>query len=53
MYYSHNSNIKYLCSIIKYVSFEPIYYTINLYVISCSIVFNNFDYMFLSMYYLI
>ena len=53
MYYNHNSNIKYICSIIKYVGFESIYYAINLYAISSFIVFSNFDYMFLSMYYLV
>ena len=33
---------------IKCVIFEPIYYTINLNVVSSSIIFSEFDYMFLS-----
>ena len=38
-YYSHNSNIKCVGSIIKWLVFEPIHYA-----------FSEFDYMFLSMY---
>ena len=34
-------------SIINYVGFEPIYYIINLNVVSFYIVFNEFDYIFL------
>ena len=33
---------------IKCVDFQPIYYTINLNVVSSSIIFSEFDYMFLS-----
>ena len=36
MYFSHNSNI-------KYVNFEPIYYAINLDVVSFSMIFSEFD----------
>ena len=49
-YFSHNSNIKYICSIIKCISFESIYYVINLDVVSLFMVFSDFDFMFFSMY---
>ena len=48
--YIHNSNIKYIGSPIKCIGFEPIHYNINLDVVSSSMVFNDFDYMFLLMY---
>ena len=38
-------------SIIKFVGFEPIYYTINLSVVSSSMFFNEFLSMFTLMYY--
>ena len=50
-YSSHNSNIKCVGSIIKYIGFEPIHYFINLNVVSSSTVFRDFDYMFLLIYY--
>ena len=40
-YFSHYNTI-------KYISFELIHYVNNLYVISSSMSFNEFDYMFLS-----
>ena len=43
MYYSHNINIKYVESTIKYISFESIHYVNNLHVISSFIVFSDFD----------
>ena len=50
MNFSHNSNIKYIRSTIKCVNFEPIYYAINLNVVSSSMVLlAKFDYVFLSM----
>ena len=48
--HNHNSNIKYVNSTIKCLGFKRIYYAINLDFVSSPIVFNNFDYMFLSMY---
>ena len=50
MYSSYNNNIKCVGSTIKYIGFESIHYVINLGVISSFIVFNDFDYMFLSNY---
>ena len=44
------SNIKCVGSTIKYIGFEPINYAINLDVVSSYKVFNDFDFMFLSMY---
>ena len=49
-YFSHKSNIKNIDSIIKYIGFESIHYVINLDVVSSFMIFNNFDYIFLSMY---
>ena len=48
-YYSHHINIKYVSSIIKCIDFESIDFA-NLDVVSSFMVFNDFDYMFLSMY---
>ena len=44
MYYSHHI-------IVKFISFKPIYCVINLDIASSSIVFSDFDYLFLSEYY--
>ena len=41
MYYNH-------CSTIKCVGFKPIHYTINVDIVSSSIVFSKFDSVFLS-----
>ena len=49
-YTSHNYNNKCLDSIIKYISFDPIHYIINLDDISLFTVFSNFDSMFPSIY---
>ena len=49
-YYGQNSNIQCVDSTIKYISFEPIHYAINLDVVLSSLVFSDFDFMFLSMY---
>ena len=49
MYFSHNSNIKCIDSIIKYIGFEPFHYAINLDVVSSFVVFSDFDYMFMYM----
>ena len=51
MYYNHNNNIKYIGSTIKCVGFEPIYYDINLNVVSSMLAFNDFDYIYVSMYW--
>ena len=51
IYFSYNSDIKCVGSTIKCIILEPIYYTINLNVVSSSMIFNDFDFMFLSMYY--
>ena len=48
---NHNSNIKYVGSIINYRSFESIHYIINLDIISSFIIFRDFNYIFLWMYY--
>ena len=50
-YSSHNSNIKCVDSTINCISFESFHNVINLNVVSSFMVFNGFDYMFLSMYY--
>ena len=52
-YSIHNSNIKYVDSTIKYIDFESFYYVINLDVVLSFMVFNDFDYVFLSMYFLL
>ena len=49
-YSSHDSKIKYIGSTIKCIGFELIRYAINLNVISSSVVFSDFDSIFLSMY---
>ena len=49
-YYSHNSNIKYIDSTIKCIDFKLFHYVINLDAVSSYVVFNDFDYIFLSMY---
>ena len=46
MYFYYNSNIKCVCSIIKYICFESIHYAINLDVVSFYIIFNDFDSIF-------
>ena len=51
MNYSYNSNIICVDSTIKCIDFELFHYAINLNVISSYMVFSDFDYMFLSMYY--
>ena len=51
MYFNYNNNIKYVCSTIKYISFESIHYAINLDVVSFSMVCRFFDFIFLSIYY--
>ena len=50
MYYSHNSNIKYVNSTIKCIGFKSIHYVINFDVVSFFVVFNDFNSMFLSMH---
>ena len=50
MYSSHNNNIKCVDSTITYIGFESFHYAINLNVVLSFVVFNNFDFMFLSMY---
>ena len=45
------SDIKCVDSIIKYIDFEPFHYAINLDVVSSFVVFNDFDSMFLLMYF--
>ena len=49
MYSNHSNNIKCVDSTIKYVGFKSIHYTINLDIISFSIVFNDFNFIFLLM----
>ena len=44
MYFSYNNNI-------KYIIFESIHYAINLDTVSSFMVFNDFDFIFLSMYW--
>ena len=48
---SHNSNFKCIDSTINCIHFEAIHYAINLDVVSISMVFSDFDYIFLLMYY--
>ena len=50
MYFSHNNNIICVDSTINCIGFEPIHYTVNLDVVSSPMIFNDFDFMFLSMY---
>ena len=50
IYSSHNSNIKYINSTIKYIDFELFHYTINSNIVSFFVVFSNFDYIFISIY---
>ena len=50
IYYIHNSNIKSEDSTIKYIDFKSFHYAINLDVVLSFMVFNDFDFMFLSMY---
>ena len=50
MYPNHNSNIKCVCSTIRCIDFKSIHYAINLNVVSFSMMFSYFYYMFLSMY---
>ena len=50
-YSSHNSNTKYVGSIINDISFELIHYAINLDIDLFFIIFSDFDFIFLSMYY--
>ena len=51
MYSSNNSNNKYVGSTIDCVGFKPIHYTIDLDIVSSFMVFNDFDFTFISMYY--
>ena len=51
MYSSNNSNVKYIDSVIKYIGFKSIHDTINIYANSLSMIFNDFDSIFLSIYY--
>ena len=46
-YFNHNINIKCIDLIIKCIGLEPIHYVINLYVVSSSMIFNNFNSIFL------
>ena len=48
-YYSHHINIKYVSLTIKCIDYESIDFA-NLDVVSSFMVFNDFNYMFLSMY---
>ena len=50
-YYSYNSNIKCVDSIIKCIGFESFHYFINMKVVSSFIIFSDFDYMFQSNYF--
>ena len=47
MYSSYNSNFKYVGSTIKCINFESIHYNINHNVVSSSMIFSDFDSMFL------
>ena len=49
-YSSHNNTIKPAGLTIKCIGFDPIHYAINLDVFSSFIVFNDFDFIFLSIY---
>ena len=50
-YSNHKSNIKCVDSTIKCIGFESFHYAINLDDILSFVVFNDFDSMFLSMYF--
>ena len=50
MYYSHNSNIKFVGSTIKYIGFKLIHYVIHLNTVSYFIFCSDNDSMFLSIY---
>ena len=50
-YSIHNSNIKCVESIIKYIDFESINHVINLDPISSFMIFNDFYFMFILIYY--
>ena len=50
MYSNHNNNIKYVDSNIKYICFKLIHYAINMDIVLFFMIFNDFDYMFISMY---
>ena len=49
-YSSQNNNIKCVGLAIKCIGFKPIHYAINSDIVSSSMVFSDFDSMFLSMY---
>ena len=51
LYCNHNSNIKCVASTIKCIGFELIYYAVNLDIVSSFMVFSDFNYMFLPIYY--
>ena len=53
IYSNHNSNIKYVDLIIKYINFKSFHYVINLYVILSFMVFKGFNSIFLSIYCLL
>ena len=46
-YFSHNSNIKYLVLIIKYIGFESIRYAINVDVVSSFMIFSDLKLVFI------
>ena len=48
IYFSYNSNIKCIDLTIKCINFKSIHYTINLGVVSSSMIFSDFDFMFPS-----
>ena len=48
MYSGSNNNVKCIDSIIQYIVFDPIHYAINMNVISLSIIFSDFNSIFLS-----
>ena len=50
-YSSHNNNIKYISLTIKCMDFKPIHNAINMDVVSSFIIFDDFNSMYLSMYY--
>ena len=50
-YSSHNINIRYLGSTIKNIGFKPVYYVINLNIVSSFMIFSDFDFILESMYY--
>ena len=51
MYFSYNSNFKYIDSTIKYKGFDSINYIINLDIISSFILYNDFNFIFLFIDY--